>query len=210
MGRWREEIEALSKLDARRSCFGSPSHRFQLRPVTLAEVRAFEEFCGINLPEDYRDYLLEVGFGAGPYHGLLNFGRIREELQMIYETYDEEYGGHQLPANEFGLESAIDEALERGLPLQFRAPISSGGFIPFCEQGCEFLTVLVTTGKFRGRVFDTTDFAIYGSLWSAAKSPPGVVTKGQGSAVDDKMPILPTFTEWAEAWIRCCNRADDT
>jgi len=66
--------------------------------------------------------------------------------------------------------------------------------------------VLVTTVKFRGRVFDATDFAIYRSLWSAPKSPPGVVTKGQGSAVDDKMPPLPTFAEWAEAWIRCCNR----
>ena len=71
MGHWQKQFEALGKLDARRTSFGAPSHRFQ-----------------------------------------------------------------------------------------------------FCEQGCEFLAVLVTTGKFRGRVFDTTDFAIYRSLWSAAKSPP--------------------------------------
>jgi hypothetical protein len=206
MGRWQEQIEALRKLDVRRSSFGAPSHRFHTRPITLNEVFVFEESCGIDLPKDYREYLLDVGFGAGPYHGLLTFRRISEELEQIYATYDEEYGGHQLPADDFGLESTIADALDRGLPLKFPAPVSSGGFIPVCEQGCEFLAVLVTTGKFRGRVFDTTDFAIYRSLWSAPKSPPGVVERGQSSAADDKMPPLPSFTEWAEAWIRCCSR----
>ena len=206
MGRWREQIEELSRADARGALFGVPSHRFKRRLPTVEAVCAFEEWFGVSLPEGYRDYLLEVGFGVGPYHGLLTFERIKEELQCIYASYQEEFSVYHLPADDFGLESTVAAALQDGKPLKFEAPDTSGGFIPICEMGCEFLTVLVTTGKFRGRVFDTTDFAMCRSVWSGAESPPGIVKKGVGSAPDDQMPPLPTFSEWAEAWMRSCIR----
>src|SRR5262245_38372252 len=50
--------------------FGAETHRFQLnKPLTEADVLAFEHQHGIVLPGGYREFLIHAGNGgAGPSH----------------------------------------------------------------------------------------------------------------------------------------------
>jgi len=48
-----------------------PWHRYESKRVTADDVRVAEARLGYSLPDQYRDRLLEVGYGAGPEFGLL-------------------------------------------------------------------------------------------------------------------------------------------
>ena len=76
--RVRSAIEALRQRDSALEKFGALGHRYYLNPpLTEPEVMRFEERHGIRLPEDYRDFVLNVGDGgAGPYYGVFRLGRM--------------------------------------------------------------------------------------------------------------------------------------
>ena len=66
------KVQKLRSLDKRCTIFGANSHQYRFRKVLQEEeVQKFEECYQIRLPEDYRNFLLEVGNGgAGPYYGI--------------------------------------------------------------------------------------------------------------------------------------------
>lgn len=68
----KEKLEEAKKADAQLKYFGSKQHKYCLNmPATLNEVKQFEESIGVELPEDYRNFLLYVGNGgAGPFYGV--------------------------------------------------------------------------------------------------------------------------------------------
>jgi HEAT repeat protein len=67
----RSKLEDIRR--AKRACFGSEKHRFELEPpLDEKTVLAFEKRRKLTLPEDFRRFLLTVGAaGAGPFYGLL-------------------------------------------------------------------------------------------------------------------------------------------
>jgi hypothetical protein len=204
---WKAHIARLARLDPTRRVFGASSHNYALQPVSEADVVEFESWCVTRLPESYRDYLLHIGRPVGPYYGLMSFKEIRDELALIYEDYIEQLSARGRPGDPF----ALDEAMERGIvgaeppPVDgFECPATPGGFIPICTQGCEFLAVLVTSGKSVGRVFDTTGFADSASDWRSAQRPPGIVETGKQRAALPSLRAWPTFAEWIDAWLEQC------
>ena len=70
-------LDELDRRDPRREVFGSGSHDYKLNPpLPVSVIEAFEGRHGVSLPEDYRLFITEVGDGgAGPYYGLLPFGK---------------------------------------------------------------------------------------------------------------------------------------
>ena len=80
-------IESISAdLDRCRSAkrlpkvFGAESHRFELNPaVRKSIVTNFESKYRIELPEDYRRFITELGNGgAGPYYGVFKFREMED------------------------------------------------------------------------------------------------------------------------------------
>ncbi|MFC9227489.1 SMI1/KNR4 family protein [Streptomyces decoyicus] len=69
----RARIRQMAARDPKRLRFGADTHRYALAPpLPRAEIRAFEEAHGIELPPEYRSFTAEVGNGpAGPGHGLM-------------------------------------------------------------------------------------------------------------------------------------------
>jgi SMI1 / KNR4 family (SUKH-1) len=69
----KNKLIQLTILDTACEIFGSELHKYKLNPcLREAEIQAFEVKHHIQLPDDYRNFLLEVGNGgAGPGYGLM-------------------------------------------------------------------------------------------------------------------------------------------
>jgi hypothetical protein len=69
-------LDRIRALDCECRLFGAGDHGYRLNPPATDEVvRAFEIQHGLNLPADYRSFLMEIGNGgAGPSYGLLPLG----------------------------------------------------------------------------------------------------------------------------------------
>jgi hypothetical protein len=129
----REAIGVIASADPRLLRFGAASHRYELRPP-LSELRIaeLEAAAGVRLPDDYRDFLLEVGDGgAGPYYGLVPFDQAEQRAMME---------GRFEPR-----EPAPLEASPRLQPWH--------GVVLLAHLGCGYLAYLVVEGRRRGEVW---------------------------------------------------------
>jgi hypothetical protein len=92
------KLERLRQADPEFLVHGASGHWYRLGPrLTPGWVAWLEAKYGIELPEQYRDYLLHAGNGgAGPHHGLQRFGYLADPSQapvafstgaMIYTTH---------------------------------------------------------------------------------------------------------------------------
>ena len=97
------KIQNLRKLDKRFRLFGSDHHKYKFRSsINNTQIKAFEQKHNIELPEDYRAFLLEFGNGGcGPGYGLIqlengpyDIPHNKEESEIIslqssfrFETY---------------------------------------------------------------------------------------------------------------------------
>jgi hypothetical protein len=139
---WRRLI-----FDPSLSSFGSSKHRYRLNaPISVEELREFEAFFSVTLPDDYRQFLLEAGNGgAGPYYGLLPLSGA-----FVYGDLDKP----------FALAESWDQSdcqePEDEIPARYR-----DGTLALSEHGCGYWSFLVVTGPERGMVWD--DFTCGGT-----------------------------------------------
>jgi hypothetical protein len=194
-----ERYREVAKRDQKFEIFGAEKYKYRPKKVSVDEIKEFELVIGCDLPEDYRQFLLDVGAGVGPYYGLWSFDEIREELNSIYDDYQDEYNVRARPCDPFELEETMfSTRISLKDDSKFMdAPRNPGGFLPICHQGCEYLTVLVTSGALRGWVFETSAFASIHSQWMTAKRPPGIVPRPETAR---PLPNDPSFSRWFRAW----------
>ena len=66
------KLQKLKAQDIAFSIFGANTHKYNFNPIlTEDEIFAFEQAYKINLPNEYRQFLMQVGNGgAGPFYGL--------------------------------------------------------------------------------------------------------------------------------------------
>ena len=204
-----DRIEMLKEADRERRLFGARSHGYGVIPVLPDELDRLEQMCGCTLPGMYRSHLLAYGGGAGPYHGLMTPADILKELDSIYDSYDLEFPDDVNRAETFSLEGelsdAIGSAVEGGIrdDFMFESPEKVEGFLPICDQGCEYMTVMVTQGRFAGYVFDATCMGQSGASWQPAKRPVGAVLRADRLEIPG-FPVFPTFDEWYDGWLERC------
>ena len=93
--RIQQKLAQAKEADKNLEVFGADAHQYHLNPpVSEAEVLAFEQKYGVQLPECYRVFMLTIGdakakksdFIAGPYFGLYAFGTCVDEL--LYEKIE--------------------------------------------------------------------------------------------------------------------------
>ena len=167
--RIQQKLTQAKAADKDLEVFGAKGHKYHLNPpVSEAEVLAFEEKYGVQLPECYRAFMLTVGdakakksdFIAGPYYGLYAFGTSLDSL--LYEkieTYlkapcnlspdmtQEEWETLSDPL----LPSEEEEEEDDDKYFAERAKVF-GGLLPLGSQGCTYEHALVLNGKYAGRV----------------------------------------------------------
>ena len=167
--RIQEKLVQAKEADKNLEVFGADGHQYHLNPpVSEAEVLAFEQKYGVQLPECYRAFMLTIGdakakksdFIAGPYYGLYAFGTCVDEL--LYEKIEiylkapcnlspdmtqEEWDALTDPL----LPSEEEEEEDEDEYFAERAKVF-GGLLPLGSQGCTYEHALVLNGKYAGRV----------------------------------------------------------
>ena len=147
MQRLQEKLTRLRSVDANRKYFGASAHRYELLPpAPAAVIRDFETKFHVQLPDDYRDFLLRIGDGgAGPYYGLYPLRYAYEEMGWI------ERGDVAKP---FPLDRGWNlEDSKLNYELPDGADVRDG-CIMLAHQGCGYWSFLIISGSGRGKVWD--------------------------------------------------------
>jgi hypothetical protein len=129
--------------------FGVASHRFEMNPpLDRRALRAFEQEHGVEIPADYRAFLLEVGNGgAGPYYGLFPLERWDDASFDLGNDRPADYLSKPSPLEP---EMAFDEDWVKKLTRPYEERY--GGAIAIGTQGCSYETLLIVSGEYRGSV----------------------------------------------------------
>ena len=97
ISRVADKLRRLKLADSRFEVFGASSHEYELAsPKTEEELSRLEERSGIELPVDYRSFLLEIGDGidsgfecggAGPGYGLFRVETIANLTEALSQPF---------------------------------------------------------------------------------------------------------------------------
>ena len=155
------KIKQLRSMDAALELFGARTHRYEFNPPLRPEqVAAFEASQALRLPEDYRDFILNVGNGgAGPcygiyplqlegsiHHGMVNRNPI--DLSVPFR-----HGG---PWDAEWLDQIDWDAGERPDDSRMEEYLDTrhiAGTLCMCHHGCGDFWLLVVKGNERGHVW---------------------------------------------------------
>ncbi|MBN1427653.1 MAG: HEAT repeat domain-containing protein [Anaerolineae bacterium] len=143
-------LQKLEQVRKRKlTCFGSQSHNFRLKsPISEYNLRAFETEHSIQLPDDYRTFLLHAGNGgAGPFYGLYPLDKWDDFADWVLEE--------ERPDNFLALPCPLTPELEPSDDWvdQFTDCVSPyQGTISLGTQGCTYATQLIVSGPYAGRV----------------------------------------------------------
>jgi hypothetical protein len=175
----RERVLALAAVPEASQVFGARGHGFHMEdPLTAAELAEAESVLGIELPEDYRTFLVQVGAGgAGPAYGLFPIQRAGEgSWQWVGDGADlTEPGLASVPfpgpvdaaalaliladrPEEEDFEDVEDfdpvyEAWDERLAGLLWTPEHTAGAICLCHEGCANRVWLIVAGPERGRMW---------------------------------------------------------
>ncbi len=180
----KEEVEEIlaqaQHMDSKYEMFGVSAHQYKLHPpVDMAFVREMEERYHFRLPEDYVQFITEVGDGgAGPDYGLVTFGnflrraespgaeKFREAyrcslanafLLLPMKPEDLEYSGFSKEAYKRNPEKYFIEVAE-----SYKYSLcDTDGYFKLGTHGCQWDFGLVTAGERRGQIFDTDNEGNY-------------------------------------------------
>jgi hypothetical protein len=131
-------------------------HRYQLGPcLTEAEVIAVEQQYRIRLPEDYREFLLNIGNGgAGPDSGMGSLSGSIETAKLKCPDLADDVLAKPFPLVKpyvFPLDGTSDE-VEAFLKDLWR-PEYMQGTLPLADCGCGVDVLLIITGEARGTLW---------------------------------------------------------
>ncbi|MFH6996160.1 SMI1/KNR4 family protein [Flavobacterium sp. FlaQc-48] len=164
--RIKKKLVIAKNTDKDLKVFGADSHKYFVgETVNNEEILKFEKDYTIELPEDYKAFLLHIGNGgisfadsaAGPGYGIYPLGKNTNEL--IYENTElylkEEAKIHPKMSDEFW--SDLNKNIEDNDAIStedFDLELGKifSGLLPVGTQGCSYYHALVLNGEFKGRV----------------------------------------------------------
>ena len=207
----KHKLDRLKALDRNLLVFGAKQHRYKSCPLSNNEIVNLEKKLGVRLPKDYRQFLQEIGYGAGPYLGLFS------PKEILSELFEEDCGGKSTawppkPGQPFPVSQVyIEECIrKKDKPwVQFLVYWPANGCIPICHEGDVGWHYLVTTGELMGIVVSrcSAEFSpdyVLEEDWSLVPLPPSVIDLHSPSAEPmwgSGILHVPTFSDWYIAWL---------
>ena len=165
----KRDLEKLRTAEVLPDIFGANEHKYIVNPpLSEAVVIEFEAKHAIQLPQDYRCFLIEVGNGgAGPYYGVFRLGQMDHGRGHSGWSENDGFVGdlsrpfpHTEAWNDLTgapeSENYDAEAYEKQLTAFEESYLSSAnvnGAIPICHLGCALRQWLIVTGPEAGHVW---------------------------------------------------------
>lgn len=159
------KLKTAAAADPTFAVFGAKNHRYAIGPIiSEAQVRAFEIEHGVDLPEHYRAFLMQVGNGApgggdraaaGPFYGIYPlgsgidafvFGRGGHLGMLPFVRPDMPQSEWEEVAKPVDADDISDDEYALSQSRLF------GGLLPIGHQGCQSYHALVLQGPAAGRV----------------------------------------------------------
>lgn len=142
------KLRELAAKDTSFKIFGAESHRYEMNPtIEPRELEWFEREYAVELPHDYREFLLRVGNGGpGPYYGILP---LRDSVSDRSHHASRLFLSTPFPltkAYNYFLEPAIEGEL-------FEEDRHLCGSITLAHEGCGYYFRLVISGQQRGMIW---------------------------------------------------------
>jgi len=186
----RQKLKELKRKDPAFQVFGSSSHRYQSKGRLYEnEVKSFERAYNIELPPDYREFIMQIGNGgAGPYYGLESLA------DGIYQDLDNKKKADLInPSLEFPFTEAwnmdyYNEEEEEPDELKEKEYFDSkwaNGLLRLSNFGCGVSMNLVVNGK------------ECGNIWVDDRCSDGGIYPDQYFGNEGRI----TFLTWYELWL---------
>lgn len=143
----QEKLARLRDLDPDFKIAGVRSHQYKLKPcLTEAEISAFENEHQIQLPADYRNFLLEMGNGgAAPSNGIVPLSAY---FDLVPDQADPENNGTFLSS-----EFPHNEHWNPKPDSDYTAMKQVQGSIAIADEGCGTTIRLVVSGAEKGNIW---------------------------------------------------------
>ena len=190
--RIQQKLAQLKIQDSHLDLFGAKRYQYQLNPpVSLELIQQFEQRYGIHLPDEYVQFLINIGNGgAGPFLGLEPFERVLfvdldrpNSAQLLHPDLP---FPHQKAWNE-AFNANCDEDDEQEFERQYFEfhQHQMDGVIAICNYGCGVSLNLVVNG------------AEYGHIWTDDRANDGGIYPSQELCNRERI----TFLNWYERWL---------
>ncbi len=167
IARLEEKLQKAKETDIHFKVFGAGSHRYNINPpVSIFEVDAFEQHYGIQLPECYRSFILNIGnggrsylhSGAGPFFGIYPLGDNLNDLihRNVHLHLKKTCSlGPKISTTEW--DEIIEPLYEDDVTDEDFETLNGnlyGGILPLGSQGCSYIHALVLNGPYKGRILN--------------------------------------------------------
>ena len=196
--RIKTKIGQLKKLDRSYCLFGSQKHKYRLNStISLEGIRQFEFTHKVTLPNDYVEFLTNVGNGgAGPFYGLEPLSNSLFD-DLDYKRPDSLLNPskpflHTQPWNLDFKPTVVEEENEEEYEKQlsdfeekYYDKELMNGVIAICNYGCAVNLNLVINGK------------EYGNIWTDDRGSDKGILPSFELGNTDKI----TFLNWYELWL---------
>lgn len=190
----REKLAGVRAADYDLRIHGATQHGHRFDRADSSRIEEIESAINGNLPQEYRSFLLNVGYGGGPDYGLFSPRRILEEALWYNEGNEDEASNGKEDVVDFShltpdTLASCAAALASKQRTHLIGVSSRRHTATIAEHGCGHDYHLILRGPLAGRVMLNTALPgpFYG-FWS-----------GLGSA--DHSGSAPTFFSWLEHWI---------
>ncbi len=196
----KNKLELLKRLDKHLQVYGANKHHYYNYIPDKFEIRDFEKQIGVRLPNTFRSFLQNIGYGAGPREGIWDLARILKG-QMYLQTLAQEKEREVSPSKPFPLddreiaeECAINIAKSIELGNSFSnylmTDIPCDGCIPLQGISGYWTIFLVTTGEMTGTVWFASEWLDWYPMLTSHSKEKSQLTNS---------PVL--FHHWYVDWL---------
>jgi hypothetical protein len=184
------KLDLLRTLDKNLELFGASEHKYQLNScLSLSELEFVEKENNIELPADYRDFILHLGNGgAGPYYGIFplekSVSSVHRHLLTQPFLYTSWWNGI-IPPDWWNYEPSLVQREQ-----DYFDDYHLQGTFRVAHEGSGYYQLLVLTGSERGHIWG--DYRA---------SDGGIMPIVQFENNDHLSTNRLDFISWYESWL---------